>query len=639
SQTVALVAGEGVAGFRDGSFTSALFNKPLGLAVSTDGTRLFVADSGNNRIRVVHLDQDNQVTTLTGQDKPGMKNGPLASAQFDLPQAIAYLPGDKLVVFDSGNKLLRLVDLGQGTVSTLAGNSHAALTEGPATLISMAGMANMAYLSAADSLFFSQPEQGALKRLDMKTGMVSSVPVTQAGISNPDALCAGEGKLYVADLHLTHIFELDWQNGALSAPRAIGDTLSNVLALGQTGDLLEAIQYLIKAPLQRLLPQNAPVAFVSPAGDQIPDPGSWLTTFNGLGTILPIGFVGDPLDSRRLFITNPALNVITSIRDLFGVGDAGGDWRNSNGLNDLEYPARKPPKTFRILLVGDSRSVMMVNYQFQTNYHHRTHDPAYPRQISLAKEMELDLNTEAALDDAPMNFEVLNLSHSGTEPLFLWPTYEVPNIVKKNDIDLVLIFEAPTPEGVLPYKFYYLNPITPEGIPRYPNDMEYLLKPPEKRIQKGVARQFYDLCKDRYLVKIDKNNFVFDEKLYLRPELHSPLVEMYGMPLDVLNKKLSTMMTSSSQPVRLLLCSLHTGVFRPLLEDPTLWGDAAKRFNIPLLDLNDDMTALRLSLFPLNEMGGNDHLNPDGHSFVGRLLAHTLIKDGLIPWNGNSKIP
>src|SRR5580658_10067422 len=96
SQTVALVAGEGVAGFRDGSFTSALFNKPLGLAVSTDGTRLFVADSGNNRIRVVHLDQDNQVTTLTGQDKPGMKNGPLASAQYALPQALAYLPGDKL---------------------------------------------------------------------------------------------------------------------------------------------------------------------------------------------------------------------------------------------------------------------------------------------------------------------------------------------------------------------------------------------------------------------------------------------------------------------------------------------------------------------------------------------------------------
>src|SRR5580693_5257107 len=110
SHDIALVAGEGIPGFRDGSFTSALFNKPLGLAISTDGTRLFVADSGNNRIRIVHLDQDNQVTTLCGQDKPGWKNGPLSSARFNSPQAVAYLPGDRLVVYDSGNKLMRLVD-------------------------------------------------------------------------------------------------------------------------------------------------------------------------------------------------------------------------------------------------------------------------------------------------------------------------------------------------------------------------------------------------------------------------------------------------------------------------------------------------------------------------------------------------
>jgi hypothetical protein len=282
---------------------------------------------------------------------------------------------------------------------------------------------------------------------------------------------------------------------------------------------------------------------------------------------------------------------------------------------------------------------MMVNYQFETTYHNRTHNPFYPRQISLAKEMELDLNTEAALDDAPMNFEVLNLSHSASEPLFLWPNYEVPDTAKKNDIDLVLIFEPPTPEDQFPFKFYYQNPITAEGIPKYPNDLEYLLKSPDKRIQKGVPKQFYDLCKDRHLVKIDGKNFVFDEKLFLVPELHDLLVQMYGMPLDVLNRKLSATMTSSGQPVRLLLCSVHTGLFRPYLEDPTIWRDATKRFNVPFLDLNDEITALRLSFFPLNEIGGNDHLNPDGHSFVGRLLAHTLIKDGLIPWNVNSKTP
>jgi sugar lactone lactonase YvrE len=54
------VAGqEGNGGFKDGDFISALFNRPLGLAASSDGTQLFVADSGNQRIRIIHLDQNN----------------------------------------------------------------------------------------------------------------------------------------------------------------------------------------------------------------------------------------------------------------------------------------------------------------------------------------------------------------------------------------------------------------------------------------------------------------------------------------------------------------------------------------------------------------------------------------------------
>jgi len=108
--TLSLVAGAEPAGFQDGNFSSALFNTPLGMTISTDGSRIFIADSVNNRIRVVHLDQNNEVTTLTGQNTPGNQNGSLDSAQFNLPKAVAYLPGDQLVVNDFGNKLLRLID-------------------------------------------------------------------------------------------------------------------------------------------------------------------------------------------------------------------------------------------------------------------------------------------------------------------------------------------------------------------------------------------------------------------------------------------------------------------------------------------------------------------------------------------------
>ena len=51
-----VLAGHGCRGFKDG--TEALFNGPRGLALAIDG-RLFIADSGNYRIRCLHFDGSN----------------------------------------------------------------------------------------------------------------------------------------------------------------------------------------------------------------------------------------------------------------------------------------------------------------------------------------------------------------------------------------------------------------------------------------------------------------------------------------------------------------------------------------------------------------------------------------------------
>ena len=51
-----VLAGQGCRGFKDG--TEALFNGPRGVALAIDG-RLFIADSGNYRIRCLHFDGSN----------------------------------------------------------------------------------------------------------------------------------------------------------------------------------------------------------------------------------------------------------------------------------------------------------------------------------------------------------------------------------------------------------------------------------------------------------------------------------------------------------------------------------------------------------------------------------------------------
>jgi len=631
SCVLALAAGGGSAGFRDGSFTSALFKKPLGMAASSDGTRLFVADSGNNRIREIHLDQKNAVTTLTGQDKSGKQNGPLASALFNQPQALVYREGEQLVVYDSGNKLLRLIDLTKGIVSTIAGSSPTTQAEGPASLVSMAGIQDMAYLPGADSLFFTQPEKASLKRLDLKTGQVFLVPLG-AGISgHPDVLCVSNNRLYLDVNPQSQVFAFDWKDGALSGPVSVATTTGTVIALTASGDYLYALQGGDKAPLQRLLPQNQPVSFTSVWGDEIPDPGMWLASFNRLGLLLPVGFVSDPLEPRKLYIGNPLWNMITSFRDLYGNQDVNGD------MGTIEPPFHKPPHTFRILLVGDSRSAMMVGYQFPTTFNTHT-GGQYPPEVTFTRRLELELNTLAALDDAPVKFEVFKYSDSASIPLFLWPYYRVPPVAQKEDVDLVIIMQPPSTEGQFPFKFYFLRPITPEGIPAATNDIEYMLHPPAPRIPSGAPRKFYDLCKAKHLVHVEGNNFVFDNALFSDPDIHEPLVEMYGKPLDLLNQKLSTIKNSSGQPVRLLLWSTHTGI-DALVEDPRIWADLAQKYKIPFLDDNDEMTALQLSYFPLSEIGGNNHMNPDGHFFLARLLAHDLIKKGLIPWSGTAPTP
>jgi hypothetical protein len=160
--------------------------------------------------------------------------------------------------------------------------------------------------------------------------------------------------------------------------------------------------------------------------------------------------------------------------------------------------------------------------------------------------------------------------------------------------------------------------------------MEYLLKPPLERIPDGTPRKFYDFCKAHNLVRVNGNVFDFDDGIFSYPELHDLLVELYGKPLGVLNQKLSGMKTSSGQPVRLLLCTTYTGFsWLKNREDNQLWVDAAKKYNFPILNLKDEMNALHLSFFPLT--GDHTHLNPDGHVFFGRLLAHDLIRDKLIP--------
>jgi sugar lactone lactonase YvrE len=112
---VTTVAGGG-AGLADGPAATARFNGPIGVAVDVDG-RLFVADTYNDRIRVIT--PDGIVRTLAGGER-GFADGAGADARFDTPSGIAVAPDGTVLVADTGNGLIRLIDA-TGGVTTPAG--------------------------------------------------------------------------------------------------------------------------------------------------------------------------------------------------------------------------------------------------------------------------------------------------------------------------------------------------------------------------------------------------------------------------------------------------------------------------------------------------------------------------------------
>lgn len=122
---VSTIAGDGSPVFRDG--TQSRFSDPFGVAVAKDGT-IYVADAGeSNRIR--KISPDGNVTTLAGGSE-GFADGIGAAASFNTPSALALGPGGDLFVADTGNNRIRKITA-EGQVSTVAGDGTAGYVDGP----------------------------------------------------------------------------------------------------------------------------------------------------------------------------------------------------------------------------------------------------------------------------------------------------------------------------------------------------------------------------------------------------------------------------------------------------------------------------------------------------------------------------
>jgi len=171
---------------------ASLLSFPGAVLADEAGGRLFIADSGHNRVLVADL--DGALQSAIGSGSAGWSDGPAAEAQFDQPQGLALSPdGGTLYVADTRNHRIRAVDLASGEVRTLAGNGERLLSlpepDAPGLATSLASPWGLAVVDG--TLYVAMAGSHQIWTLDLATNAVSVFAGTAAeGIDDGPRLTA-----------------------------------------------------------------------------------------------------------------------------------------------------------------------------------------------------------------------------------------------------------------------------------------------------------------------------------------------------------------------------------------------------------------------------------------------------------------
>ena len=202
SGAVESIAGvENQKGFADGEAAAALFNHPVGVAVSEN--KIFVADTYNDRNRVV---ENGRISTIAGGEQgfADAENG--AAAKFDTPCGLANWNGN-LIVADAGNRRVRLIEP-SGKTWTLAGNGaedsldgfpyESSFVEPIAVTVDSLGVI---YVADGDAIrVIGKRVLPFVETVTGTKGGYTDGALRAAGFNRPSGLASDEaGNLFVAD--------------------------------------------------------------------------------------------------------------------------------------------------------------------------------------------------------------------------------------------------------------------------------------------------------------------------------------------------------------------------------------------------------------------------------------------------------
>ncbi|HSP69886.1 MAG TPA: hypothetical protein VLN48_19320 [Bryobacteraceae bacterium] len=227
---ISTAAGTGVRGFAGdgGPGVRAQFNQPHSIVLDRDGSML-ICDIGNHRIRRLHLDTGIIETYAgTGETRETPEGAGVKGTPVTGPRTIARAAnGDLYLALREGNAIYR-IDARTQAYHRLAGTGELGFSGdgGPALQAKFGGSAtgNAARLAGPkglalgsgsgpenDSLYVADTESHAIRKINLKTGVISTVLGTgqigdgpesdplQCKLNRPHSVLFANGVLYVGD--------------------------------------------------------------------------------------------------------------------------------------------------------------------------------------------------------------------------------------------------------------------------------------------------------------------------------------------------------------------------------------------------------------------------------------------------------
>jgi sugar lactone lactonase YvrE len=241
SPEIVTIAGDGTFGYSgDGkSATKAQLTSPYGVAVDSSGN-LFIADSGNEVVREV-VAATQTIITFAGNGKRGYggDQGPAAAAQLNHPLGVALDSAGNLFIADSGNNRIREVIKASGKIITVAGNGTSGYSgDGKSATKAQLGSPEGVAVDSSGNLFIADSGNEVVREVVAATQTIITFagtgkagdsgdngPASQAQLNSPaDVAVDLDGNLFIAD----------YSNKIREVIRATG-TIVSVAGTGQYG--------------------------------------------------------------------------------------------------------------------------------------------------------------------------------------------------------------------------------------------------------------------------------------------------------------------------------------------------------------------------------------------------------------------